>query len=279
MSISEKRLRFLKSNESKANYPLFVFLPGMDGTGKLLKTQLPGLEKFFDVRCVSIPADDLTDWTGLVEQTADLIQAERQLGLSRPVYICGESFGGCLALKLAAYSHDLFDRMILINPASSFSRQPIMGWGSTVVQWLPTPLYQISTIGLLPFLTASERISPQNRNRLLTAMRSVTAKSAAWRLSLLNDFNLDEIPLNNILQPVLIMASEADRLLPSVTEADRLVRYLPNARQILLPDSGHACLLEREIRLEEILGSRGFLLDNYGSKSLVTHFPRNITIN
>ena len=75
------------------------------------------------------------------------------------------------------------------------------------------------------------------------------------------------------------MASEADRLLSSVTEANRLVRYLPNARQILLPDSGHACLLEGEIRLEEILGSRGFLSDNYGPESLVSHYPRNITIN
>ncbi len=63
---------------------------------------------------------------------------------------------------------------------------------------------QISTIGLLPFLIASERISPQNRNRLLTAMQSVTADSAAWRLSLLNHFNLDEISLYQISQPVLI---------------------------------------------------------------------------
>ena len=217
--------------------------------------------------------------TGLVEQTADLIQAEQQLSMNRPVYICGESFGGCLALKLAAYSHDLFDHMILINPASSFSRQPIMGWGSTVVKWLPTPLYQISAIGLLPFLIASERIASQNRNRLLTAMQSVTAKSAAWRLSLLNDFSLDEIPLHHITQPVLIMASAADRLLPSVTEADRLVRYLPKARKILLPESGHACLLERELRLEEILGYWGLLLNNYGLKPSVNYCPSHVTLN
>ncbi|MEM9509756.1 MAG: alpha/beta hydrolase, partial [Cyanobacteria bacterium P01_E01_bin.35] len=69
------------------------------------------------------------------------------------------------------------------------------------------------------------------------------------------------------------MTSVRDRLLPSVTEADRLVRYLPNARKVLLPDSGHACLLEREIRLEEILGSRGFLLNNYGSKPLLVNCP------
>ena len=279
MSIAEKPLRFLKPLNSKVNYPLFVYLPGMDGTGQLLKTQLPGLEKFFDVRCLSIPGDDLTDWSGLVEQTADLIKVERELEPSRPVYLCGESFGGCLALKLAAYSNELFDRMILINPASSFSRQPIMGWGSTIVQWLPEPLYQISAIGLLPFLIASERISSQNRSRLLTAMQSVTTQSAAWRISLLNDFHLADIPLHQITKPTLIVASEADRLLPSVTEAYRLVRSLPNTKKILLPNSGHACLLERDIRLAEILDSQKFLLDNDVPISLVNPCPSNLTIN
>ncbi len=279
MSISEKRLRFLKPKEPKPTYPLFIFLPGMDGTGQLLNNQLPGLEKFFDVRCLSIPTDNLSDWSGLVDQTADLINTERQLSINRPIYICGESFGGCLALKLAAYSNKLFDRMILINPASSLARQPIMGWGSTVVQWLPEPLYQISTIGFVPFLIASERVSPQNRNSILTAMQSVTANSAAWRISLLNNFSLDEMPLYKISQPILVIASEADRLLPSVTEADRLLRYLPNATKVLLPESGHACLLERDIQLEKILDSRGFLLGNYRPKSLVDNFPSNVTIN
>ena len=279
MSIAENRLSFLKPRELKPTYPLFVFLPGMDGTGQLLKNQLPGLEKFFDVRCLSIPTDDLTNWSGLVKQTAELIQAEQQFSINRPVYICGESFGGCLALKLAAYSDNLFDRMILINPASSFSHQPIMGWGSTVIKWLPEPLYQVSTIGLLPFLITSKRVSLQTRNSLLTAMRSVTAHSAAWRISLLNNFNLEEISLSKISQPVLIIASEADQLLPSVTEADRLLRYLPNATKVLLPESGHACLLEREIQLEKILNSRGFLSDNYSPKSVIDHFPSSITIN
>ena len=260
MSISKKRLRFLRPKKPKPTRPLFVFLPGMDGTGQLLATQLFGLETFFDIRCLSIPSDDLTDWSGLVAQTANLIQAEQQLGPSRPVYLCGESFGGCLALKLAAHSPELCDRMILVNPASSFSRQPAMGWGATAVQWLPGPLYRLSTVGLLPFLIAPERVPSQNRRALLAAMQSVTAESAAWRLSLLNNFRLDELSWHQLSQPVLLIASEADRLLPSSAEANRLVSYLPNAQKTVLPKSGHACLLEREIQLEEILHSQDFLL-------------------
>jgi pimeloyl-ACP methyl ester carboxylesterase len=263
MSIFVKHLHFLKSkmqNKPKSNHPLFVFLPGLDGTGRLLENQLEGLDVFFEVCCLSIPSDDLTDWSGLVEQTTRLLKAESRRGTTRSVYLCGESFGGCLALKLAAHSPELFDRMILINPASSFSRQPLMSFGASITQWLPDSLYRISTLGLLPFLIARQRVSRQSRRALLTAMQSVKPESAAWRLALLNQFTLEELPLQQISQPVLVIASEADRLLPSGTEADRLVHYLPNARKTLLPNSGHACLLEREIKLAGILRSQDFLL-------------------
>ena len=255
----KKPLRLLQPNKSNPAHPLFVFLPGMDGTGQLLSTQLDGLETAFDIRCLSLPPDDLTDWEGLVEQTGKLIQAEGQLRKSQPVYLCGESFGGCLAMQLATYLPNLFDCLILVNPASSFSRQPWMCWGASVTQWLNDPLYRLFTVGLLPFLIAPERVSPKNCRALLDAMQFVTPESAAWRLSLLSQFKLEELPLHDITQPVLVIAGEADRLLPSTAEAERLVTYLPNAQKTLLPESCHACLLEREVKLDEILRAQRFL--------------------
>ena len=268
MPIPEKRLRFLSPKEPKPTHPLLIYLPGMDGAGTLLEKQLDPLVATFDVRCLSIPANDLTDWSGLVEQTAALIRAEQQLASNRPVYLCGESFGGCLALKLATHSPKLFDRMILVNPASSFSQQLIVSWGATITQWMPAPLYQLSAIGLLPFLIAPERVAPQTRLALLSAMQSVTPGSAAWRLSLLSQFSLNELPLYQITQPVLLIASKADRLLPSTAEAERLVSYLPNAQTTILPQSGHACLLETEVNLDEILRSQGFLNQQTNSQRL-----------
>jgi pimeloyl-ACP methyl ester carboxylesterase len=255
----KKPLRLLQPKKSNPACPLFVFLPGMDGTGQLLGKQLDGLETAFDIRCLSLPPDDLTDWEGLVEQTAKLILAEQQRSNSQHIYLCGESFGGCLALQLAAYVPHLFDRLILINPASSFSRQPWMLWGASVTQWLSEPLYRLSTLGLLPLLIAPDRVSPENRRALLRAMQSLTSESAAWRLSLLSQFKLEELPLEDIRQPVLVIAGEADLLLPSTAEAERLVTCLPNAQKTLLPESGHACLLEREVKLDEILRAQRFL--------------------
>lgn len=38
----------------------------------------------------------------------------------RPVYLLGESFGAVLALAVAAAKTDLVDRLVLVNPATSY---------------------------------------------------------------------------------------------------------------------------------------------------------------
>ncbi len=250
---------FLTPRQLKPSYPLFIFLPGMDGTGKLLRTQTAGLEATFDIRCLAIPPDDLTTWDILSDRVIALIQAELEAIPRQSVYLCGESFGGCLALKVALKAPHLFKRIILVNPASSYNRRPWIHWGCHLAHWLPQSLYQISSVGLLPFLAALERISPSDRQALLAAMRSVPQKTSIWRLSLLSQFDLDETQLCRLTQPALLIASQADRLLPSLAEAQHLVGSLPNARTVTLPHSGHACLLEADINLYKILQAADFL--------------------
>ncbi|MFM6138758.1 MAG: alpha/beta hydrolase, partial [Sphaerospermopsis kisseleviana] len=47
--------------------------------------------------------------------------------------------------------------------------------------------------------------------------------------------------------------------LPSVSEVERLDQILPNPKKLILPDSGHACLLEEDVNLYEILKNNEFL--------------------
>ena len=260
MPTATSRLRFKTFRVSRPTLPKFIFLPGMDGSGELLQPQLAGLKSTFDICSLSIPSDDLSSWYKLTDQVVDLIGNEKQRSPSRPIVLCGESFGGCLALRVAAHFPDLCDRLILVNPASSAHRQPWMGWGATVTQRLPNSLYRLSTLGLLPLLIAPQRVSMSSHRALLVAMQSVTPPSAAWRLSLLRQFALEQLQLKRIQQPVLLLASGSDRLLPSVAEAGRIARRLPNAQTLLLPRSGHACLLETEVRLSSILQSQNFVL-------------------
>ncbi len=237
--------------------PLFVFLPGMDGTGQLLRRQLEGLQPHFDIRCLAIASDDLSDWPTLTQQVVQ--QITPLVTGYRPLYLCGESFGGCLALKVALAAPQLCQRLILVNPATSFSRIPWMNWAGIAAQWLPNPLYKLSTVALVPLLTEPTRVAPGDRAALLEAMQWVSPQTAAWRLQMLQQIDSLSLALEQVAQPTLVLTGAKDKLLPSVSEGRQLVRRLPQAQLTVLPHSGHAALLEAEVNLAAILSQNQFL--------------------
>lgn len=265
----QSRPCFLTPGQLNPHYPLFVFLPGMDGTGQLLRLQTAGLETGFDVRCLVIPADDLTSWEHLTDEVVSLIEQELNRRPLRSVYLCGESFGGCLAIKVALKAPHLFDRIILVNPATSFNRQPWLRLGAQLSNWIPEFLFGSSALALLPFLANLGRLAPRDRRDLLNAMKSVPAKTVTWRVSMVSEFDVDEMQLQCLTHPVVVIAGAADQLLPSVDEAQRLVTCLPNAKMVALPQSGHACLLETDVNLLEILKEQNFLERDVANQLLI----------
>lgn len=258
---------FLTPQRIQPELPLFVFLPGMDGTGQLLRTQTAGLETVLDVRCLAIPPDDLTNWDVLTDRVVGLIRTEIAKVPKRPVYLCGESFGGCLAMRVALHSPHLFDRIILVNPASSFIVRPWLAWGGQLARWLPSPLFHLSSVTLMPLLGNMERITAGDRQAFYHAVQSVPQETIVWRMLLLTELSIPETDLRQLTQPVLLLASAADRLLPSVDEASRLSRLLPNSRVVVLPKSGHACLLEADVNLHQIMVSHDFLVKQKTAQS------------
>jgi hypothetical protein len=126
-----------------------------------------------------------------------------------------------------------------------------MGWGASVTQWLPNSLYRISTLGLLPFLIVPQRVSRPSCQAYWQP-----CSPSRWKVLLGGFLYSASLSLKNcqrIEQPVLLNDSSLQRL----RQRD-LVSYLPNAQKTLLPESGHACLLETEVKLGDILQLRRF---------------------
>ncbi len=252
-------LSFWQPRPAQPHLPLFIFFPGMDGTGKLLHKQIDGLAKKFDIRCMTIDSNDRTDWAGLVDRSLDLI--DQELAIGQKLYLCGESFGACLAMQVAGRfansngtrSETIVAKLILINPASSFMRLPWLAWSSALSGLLPDALYPTSAKILVNFLIATDRVAFTERQSLVDAMLSVNPQAAAWRLNLLRRFQVHLIVPDIIDIPVLLIAGELDRLLPSLLEVKILQRLLPKSKTTLLPSSGHACLLEKDIDLADLL--------------------------
>lgn len=255
---------FLTPRSPNPDYPLFVYLPGMDGTGQLLRSQIPNLAQTFDLRCLVIPADHLSDWEDLASQVSRLIGHELRQRRCQQVYLCGESFGGCLALKVALTIPHLLHRIILSNPATSLSQSSWLLWGSQWLGVLPDMLYQLSTLPLLPILSSLNRMLPSNRRALLKAMQSLPAKTMHWRVSMLRNFQIHPGQLEQITQPILILASVADLVWSSLSEGKALLKNLPNGQLAVLTNSGHACLLETEVNLLELLKQHNFVESSFG---------------
>lgn len=236
----------------------------MDGSGTLLRTQIDRLVPWFDIRCVAISPQDMSEWLPLARQVNQLIRNEvnasaNSAGRHRPVYLCGESFGGCLAMHALTQAPQLFERVILINPASSFRRLPWMHLGSMITQQLPNLAYRHSSRGLVPFLVESRRVDIRNRQALERAMGAVPAKTAAWRMALLSRFEVERLPLERMTHPVLLVAGGCDRLLPSKREANSLLARFPNAQLTLLPRAVTPACWKQTLTCRKYCGSSSSL--------------------
>ncbi|PIM97117.1 hypothetical protein CDL12_30419 [Handroanthus impetiginosus] len=109
--------------------PILLFLPGMDGLGLGLILHHKALGRVFDVRCMHIPVQDRTPFGELVRWVEDTVRAEHASSPNKPIYLVGDSFGGCLALAVAACNPKIDLVVILANPATSFGRsqlQPLL---------------------------------------------------------------------------------------------------------------------------------------------------------
>ncbi len=198
--------------------------------------------------------------TNLTDKVINLINEELKNYQQKQVVICGESFGGCLALNLIAKVPDLFSQIILINPASSFYQRSWLNLGSYITQVLPYSFYANLTFVLLPFLAKLEALDFPERKALLSAMQSIPPKVVSERINLINNFTLEPNLIRSFSKPVSLIASGEDRLLPSVEEVYRLQQFFPRSEVKILPDSGHCCLLEKKVDLTEIISNPYSLL-------------------
>lgn len=255
---STSQLDFLQPTPHQPQKPLFVYLPGMDGSGLLLRSQIPYLEPWFEIRCLAIPTDDRSDWSALTQRVIDFVSQEQTINPQRAIYLCGESFGGCLAMQAFTTAPQLFTRVILINPASAFQLLPWLNWTSQYVNLIPDFIYNWTTVGFISILAALPRISQSDRDYLMSVICTIPPQTVFWRIFMLRKFAIPPEKLRRFYKPVLLVVSLCDRLLPSVEEAQRLQDLLPNVHLRTLPNSGHACLIERDTNLYNLIEQAGF---------------------
>ncbi|CAO2202849.1 unnamed protein product [Urochloa humidicola] len=254
--------------------PLLLFLPGTDGVGMGLILHHKSLGKVFEVRCLHIPVNDRTPFEGLLQTIETTIKHEHDLSPNRPIYLVGDSFGGCLAVAVAARNPQIDLVLILVNPATSFAKTPLQPilplLESMPSEFHVTVPYLLSFVMGDPLKMASVSIEnnlspPETLQKLsdsLTSMLPLLSELAdiiprdtlLWKLKLLKTgAAYANSRLHAVKAEVLLLASGNDNLLPSGDEADRLFKALKNCRVRYFKDNGHTLLLEDGINLLSVI--------------------------
>ncbi|XP_006855419.2 acyltransferase-like protein At1g54570, chloroplastic isoform X2 [Amborella trichopoda] len=255
--------------------PVFLFLPGIGGTGLGLMRHHQALGRIFDVRCMHIPIYDRTPFEGLVKFVEDTVRLEHALSPDRPIYLLGDSFGGCLALAVASRNPAIDLVLILSNPATSFGKsqlQPLLplieavpaGPHSAIPHFLSTirgDLVKMAMVDVAEGLSLPDMVAQLSDGlvalllRLSVALSKIISKGTlVWKLKLLKSASsYANSRLHAVKAEVLVLASGKDQILPSMEEAERLRNTLPNCNVRFFKDSGHVILLEDGINLLTII--------------------------
>ncbi|KAJ4968442.1 hypothetical protein NE237_015143 [Protea cynaroides] len=254
--------------------PLLLFLPGMDGVGFGLLLHHKSLGRVFEVRCMHIPVYDRTPFEGLVKLVENMVVLEHSFSPNKPIYLVGDSFGGCLALAVAARNPAIDLVLVLVNPATSFGKsqlQPLL----PIVEALPDELhitvpYLVSLIMGDPMkmalvnveygLPPAQKLEQLSRNLTsflprLSGLADIMPKDTfSWKMKLLKTgAAYANSRLHAIKAEVLLLASGKDNMLPSRLEAQRLSTLLQNCQVRYFKDNSHTLLLEDGINLLTVI--------------------------
>ncbi|KAJ8760709.1 hypothetical protein K2173_017765 [Erythroxylum novogranatense] len=254
--------------------PLLLFLPGLDGVGLGLTLHHKALGKAFEVRCLHIPVFDRTPFEGLVKFVEETLRLEHASSPNKPIYVVGDSFGGCLALAVAARNPKIDLVLILANPATSFGRsqlQPMF----PILEALPDELHdglpyflsfvmgnplKMATVDIekkLPPRVKLEQLAVNLTSMLpcLSGLADIIPKDTLlWKLKLLKSAaGYANSRLHAVKAEVIVLASGRDYMLPSEEEAKRLQSSLRNCTIRNFKENGHTLLLEDSISLLTII--------------------------
>ncbi|KAL8557493.1 hypothetical protein ACS0TY_004795 [Phlomoides rotata] len=275
--------------------PLLLYLPGVDGVGLGLTLHHERLSKIFDIWCMHIPLTDRTSFAEMVKFVESAVRIEYSRAPNRPIYLVGESFGGCLTLAVAARNPDIDLMLILANPATSFGKsllqtETLLTLSALIPEQISSSLPYVLTLlfgtpvkmvtsAMGKRLPSDQLIKVLSQDTLAMSSylsvlsKAFTAETLRWKLEMLKSAAaFANSRLHAVKAQTLILASGQDQLLPSRDEAERLTKELPNCQIRIFEDKGHALFLE-DVSFVSILTGASFYRHGRRFDYVTDYFP------
>jgi 3-oxoadipate enol-lactonase len=189
--------------------------------------------------------------TTIVEMSADFEALLDQLQTG-PVDVVGISMGGTHALQLAISRPDLVSKLVLVNTFARLRPSNPGEWFYFAIRFI-----LVHTLGLnVQAQTVAQRIFPrpeQDEFRKAFLEEILQADPRGYRAAMraLAGYNADPY-LASIHCPTLVITSSDDTTVnPNLQK--KLIEGIPNARQVLINNAGHAVIATQAEKFNQIL--------------------------
>ena len=214
--------------------PALILLPGFGANSTMWFPNVEALTSHFRIYAIdtngqpgrSIPQQKLT-----AENSAEWIsEILDSLGLAK-VVIAGISLGGWLALNFEIQEPERVDRVILLDPASSFTKMsPAFLWHSL----LPIMIHP-TRFGLIKYfrwVTQGYPVDPDWGELMISGILSVRPQPPI-RPNVFTDTEL-----RSAKAPILLLIGERSIIYNPNMAYQRAVRFLPNVQAEIIPGTG-----------------------------------------
>jgi pimeloyl-ACP methyl ester carboxylesterase len=263
--IGGRRVNYVDIGESAKGEPPVVFVHGLGGCWQNWIENIPRAAQERRVIAMDLPGfagsempvDDITI-SGYAESVLELIDS---VGIEGPVVPVGNSMGGFISAEIAIRHPARTERLVLVSAA---------GISSTNMRRRPVETAARATAAVTNFFLARrDRLvkRPTVRHLMLgyvlrhpTRIRSDLAYQIMHgtgspgflpALGALADYDFRD-RLGEIEAATLLVWGRQDNLVP-VQDADEYERLIPNARKVILEDTGHVPMIERPRTFNELL--------------------------
>jgi 3-oxoadipate enol-lactonase len=234
------------------NFPLdssvLVYLPGLDGTGRLLHRQ-PALHAAYRVHCISYPQDAPNTYAQLAGLAARHLEAEG------PGIVLAESFGGAVALTLALERPELVRRLVLVNTFAYFPRRFLIRLAAWLGPFLAAKPSPPATRRWRGYFFFDSTIPAPERQQWWELTSGVPMSAFGRRFRLIADLDLRS-QLSRITIPTLVLAAPNDRVVPPRAGRDLAARLA--CARLLEPPVGHAALIHPQVDIARLLADPAY---------------------
>ncbi|MFL5840084.1 MAG: alpha/beta fold hydrolase [Thermoleophilaceae bacterium] len=265
VAVRGRRVNYVDIGESKDGRPPVVFVHGLGGCWqnwlenipraaqerRVIAMDLPGFS------CSEMPAEKITI-SNYARSVVELLEA---IGMEGPAEVVGNSMGGFIAAEIGINHPEHCRRIALVSAAgisiTNLRRRPVMTTARATAavtnfviarrgSFVRRPTLRHVMLGYV--LRHPTRIKPDLAFQIMYGAGSGGFLPA---LDALTDYDFRD-RLGEVKCPTLLVWGSDDNLVP-VEDADEFERLIPNARKVILEDTGHAPMIERPQTFNDLL--------------------------